>query len=1260
MIALALLIAMTDQNSKYSELPDWENPNVFARNKEPNRTTSFPLSEKSVREEFVTSLNGEWKFNWVGKPADRPTNFYKPDFDISNWSTIPVPSCVELHGYGIPIYTNVRYPHPTNPPYLDHSYNPVSSYRRDFELSDENAARQTVLRFDGVYSAFYVWVNGEMVGYSEDSKGPAEFNITKFAKVGRNTLAVEVYRWCDGSYLEDQDMFRYSGIFRDVSLISMPRVQIQDVQVNASLSKDYKDGTLEIAVKLANQGDKDISTAKVSTRLLRNGAEITKNEASIAPLQIGSNATLSIVDLVKGAEKWTAETPNLYELEVTLRDGEGAFMDRRAYNIGFRKIEWDRGVFRVNGQPVKIKGVNRHEHDPETGRTVSPERMLEDVLLMKQFNINAVRCSHYMNHWYWYELCDQYGLYVIDEANIESHGMGYSMEKSLGNNPEWEAQHLDRTRRLVECHRNHPSIIMWSLGNEAGPGSNFTATSKLVHNLDQSRPVHYERFNEVADVDSTMYPSVEWLEATGKTKSERPYFICEYAHAMGNACGNLKEYVGVFDRYPRLMGGCIWDFVDQGLKRYTDEEPGPDGQRPWYYAYGGDFDDKPNDGPFCGNGIVMPNREVKPKTWEVKKCYQPVDFTHNAAKGLTFRIKNKFSFTDLSEYELTWTVKDDGKPVNQGTLGAVKCAPGAEVEVRLPANPDMGPGVERFTRLSLTLRNETAWAEAGHEIAWEQFKVGESEPIPLPSTGPVTYSESEGEVVITGTGFEMAISRATGTFSRLQYNGQELLSQQTGVVAGPQLNIFRAFTDNDVWLQRSFYDAGLTQFAHHVRSVEVKQESTDLVRVRCVVEGRGFKGIGLDHTATYSIFGNGLIISDNHFEPRGALPPLPKLGVRLRVAPGYERFQWFGRGPRESYPDRKSAMDVDLYAGSVAEQYEDYLRPQENGNKEDVRWADLSSGTNGLRFVADGPLAVTVSHFTAEEIDGARHENGEPRKRNRLVPRRETIVCLDYAQMGLGGASCGPECMTKYQLRSEPTDFRYMITPLGVNPRTAPILPKAPRITRDERGFVTVDGTSGKIQVGFGNISKSYDGPFFMPEAVRLSAFATSASGQRSAVSIATLERIDPIEALPRNGWKVASVDSFEPGEGDADHLLDGDPGTFWHTQYSGGEPKHPHWCILDLGKAQSFDGLTYLPRQGQSNGRVGLFELYVSDDAKTWGTAAATGSFSNSKVLERVRFSGSQTGRFVKLVALTEVGGNSWTAIAELGLYRIITHPKP
>lgn len=1295
-LTLLALIAMTQQSHAPQpiqqlppDLPDWENPLIVGINKLPPRADSYPFAsvEQALtcdrsKSPYFMLLNGEWEFHWVGKPADRPMGFEKLDYPASQpppshsgegeagiWTTIQVPSCVEMEGYGIPIYTNVRYPHEMNPPFINHAYNPVSSYRRWFELPSGWERRRTILRFQGVYSAFYVWVNGEKVGYSEDSKGPAEFDVSKFVKPGKNLIAVEVYRWCDGSYLEDQDMFRYSGIFRDVSLHSRPKFSLDDARIVADY--DPATGTGHLAAVLG---------ASLDTGPELDGgirAQLFNEEGAQVAAVEGDDHRITLPNV----HPWSAERPYLYTLVFSTLENTGSVSDIRSFKVGFRRIEWKDGVFKVNGVPVKLKGVNRHEHDPDTGRTITRERMLQDILIMKRFNINAVRCSHYMNDEHWYELCDEYGLYVIDEANIESHGMGYDWNRTLGNQPIWEKAHLDRTERMVQCHKNHPSIVMWSLGNEAGPGCNFEKTAAYIHKADPTRPVHYERYNEVADVDSVMYPDVAYVEAQGKVKSSKPFFLCEYAHAMGNACGNLKEYVDAFYSSPRNMGGCIWDFVDQGLRKVIDEPlpvqasmripvdlnvglgknsggtpeqtiggtPMPPWARPWFYAYGGDFDDKPNDGPFCGNGIVMPDRQIMPKTWEVKRCYQSVVVQQGRmTEGIpVYSFSNRFSFTNLNELEIRWSMTEDGIEVAKGILD-LDLAPGKSIERVCPSvvgPSDMKRGSSRWVRFSVHLKEATAWAPKGFEIAANQIPVGGMSSDFAPIVGTPATRETDEHIAVSGSDFEIAFDKHTGLLESLKYDGKERVAGGNGL----RFNAFRAFTDNDTWLQRSFWESGLGTIKRVVE--ETKLEKLEgAVRVTIKTDCRGFKGSGFDHTAIYTILGDGSVAIDNVLEPYGDLPPLPRIGLIGHFAGDLDHLTWLGRGPFESYPDRKEAADFGLYRGRVIDQFQEYLRPQENGNHENTRWLALTDAEGkGVLVQAAGPLAFSAQRFTPQELDNARHENGEPRKFIPLVPRNDVILTLDYQQMGLGGASCGPAPLAKYVCRPRPLVWRLVLRPyVKGKERERVSVAQMPEVERGEDGILVVAGLGAKVENPRPNMDYSEGG------IVR--AWAEAQGMVLSPVLERRYEKILPIHPLPNDGWKL-TASSFEPGEGEPNHAVDGNSETFWHTAYSASEPHHPHFLLIDLNRSVELSGIRYQGRPGNPNGRVAKFAVYVSDDPKLGdekegrlgGMPILEGTFKNSEEPQIAWFGKKVKGRYLRFVALGEVNGKAWASVAEL-----------
>jgi beta-galactosidase len=1016
------------------KINDWENPEVIGQNKELPHCTLIPYADrkaalKGTREasRFHKSLNGEWKFHWVQKPADRPEAFTKPEYDISNWDEIPVPSNWQMHGYGRPIYLNVRYPFKKNPPYIPHDYNPVGSYRTDFEIPNDWKGRQVFIHFDGVESAFYIWVNGKKVGYSQGSRTPAEFNITPYLHEGKNILAAEVYRWSDGSYLECQDFWRLSGIFRDVYLFSTPGIHLRDFEVTSDLDKDYRDAVLNITARVRNYSDKAFSNPRVEVTLLDSenkpvGQEVLM-EGTTAYISPGAESIIKMKATVANPLKWSAEKPNLYTVLAVLKNAEGDVIEVERINFGFRKIEITDGQLLINGVPIAVKGVNRHEHDPDTGHYVSLDSMVKDIRLMKQFNINTVRTCHYPDDPKWYDLCDRYGIYLIDEANIESHGIGYSPDETLANKPEWKAAHLDRIVRMVERDKNHPSVIIWSMGNEAGDGTTFEAASEWIHRRDPSRPVHYERAGRRphTDIVCPMYPQIESIVKYAQEKQERPLIMCEYAHAMGNAVGNLQEYWDAIEEYKNLQGGSIWDWVDQGLRKKSDA-----GRE--YWAYGGDFGDVPNDGNFCINGLVFPDRKIPPKLWEVKKVYQPVGIKpENLALGRV-RIHNKNLFTNLMEFDALWTLSEDGKVIQEGTLERLDIAPGESMPITIPfKHPRLTPGAEYWLRVSIHVHKDSSWAKKGHEIAWEQFNVPFKVPAaPVMDTEKMPeleLSNSEDLVTVKGKDFRVVFSRKEGIINQLVYRDKDIIQNAQDNIKGPVLNAFRAPTDNNRRLGQKWYRAGLNRLTRQVKDFKIKNISPKAIQVSIHTTCQGTEDSGFEHHCTYTILGNGCIGVANGIQSFGHLPVLPKLGVQMTVSGNFSNFCWYGRGPRENYPDRKTGAAISVYSSTVSEQYVPYVRPQETGNKEDVRWAALTDESGeGLLAVAKTPLAVTALHYTAGDLDKADHIH-------EISPRKDVILCLDTWQYGLGNGSCGPGVIEKYSRYAESFNFRFSLRP---------------------------------------------------------------------------------------------------------------------------------------------------------------------------------------------------------------------------------------
>ena len=1030
---------------------DWENLAVNSRHRmeaasylrhvDLRYTVTAPLSADCD----ILSLNGDWKFKWVGDPARRPADFWKKGYDDSKWGVIDVPSCVEMRGYGVPHYTNIRYPHKNAwPKILDRAsslanYNPVSSYRRTFELPEIFKGREVILRFDGVYSAYYVWVNGEMAGYAEDSHLPSEFNVTKFVKEGQNEIAVQVFRWCDGSYLEDQDMFRFSGIYRDVTLVSRPKSGIADFWTEQVFGNDYKDVDFTLNVKTYG------GAKKINATLAYDGKHVHTFGEVDADVSLG---VAKLKARLKDVKLWSAEKPNLYTL--TIQAG-GDIVRRK---IGFKEQKIVGNTFYINGKPVKLKGVNRHETNPENGRTVTREDMIKDITLMKRYNINTVRTSHYPDHHLWYDLCDEYGLYVIAEANVEAHEPGYG-DKGLGRFKEWEHSIVERNIRHVKFYRNHPSVTIWSMGNETGHGDCFRKALAEVKKLDPSRPTHWERGNKDADIDSSMYPAVEWLEKRGKLGDEKPgaaeiaekyktlvsrhsagkpYIMCEYAHAMGNAMGNLQEYWDVVYSYPSLIGGCVWDWVDQALWKNTgriDEKTGL-GER--FLAYGGDFDEEPNDGPFCCNGIVDPLRNVTPKLIETGHVYRNLVVRKNANGKL--ELENRFGFTSADEFDGKWVLRTNGVESASGSFDVPAVAPLARAEFviagldkALAALAEGQKTSEAILEVSFTSKEAFAWAEKGWIVARNEVKftgeyafLGKEEE--TNSKSKLNYIE-EGDTLEVERGRTTAIfNKKTGALDHLILKGGVILlgDPVPGVMVGPRLTCARAFTDNDRWIARGrstktsyeygFFDSGLSQLAYHPEPLVV-----DGNRVKSVVDVTGAKGAGFRHECDYVFHEDGSITLENRVTPYGAMPAiLPRLGLSMRLSRFFENIRWYGRGPHENYIDRAASSFLGVYDSTVAKQFVDYVRPQDNGYKTDVRWVTFTDRHGrGARFTASEPMFMQALHYDWEDLYFARHQNGQTRWRTPLKPRREIMLNLDIRQTGLGGASCGPGAMEKYK-----------------------------------------------------------------------------------------------------------------------------------------------------------------------------------------------------------------------------------------------------
>ncbi|MDK2883870.1 beta-galactosidase LacZ [Pseudothermotoga sp.] len=956
---------------------EWQDPEAVNENIEKPHATFIPYFNPFTAcweypKQFIP-LSGKWKFFFSNNPFDLSRNFYDEDFDDSSWDEIDVPSNWEMFGYDKPIYTNTTYPFGKNPPEISKNYNPTGIYRKTVIIPDSWFDREIFLHFEGVRSFFYLWINGKRVGYSKDSCTPAEFRVNDYLKPGSNTLTVEVLKWCDGSYLEDQDMWWLAGIYRDVYLYTTPRIYLRDIFVRTDLDEEFKNGKLfvdmEIKNSLANKIESTISISIVDP----DGKEsILKEERIILSHQL---ETLSYTFVLGKVFKWSVETPYLYVLKVKV--GE----DEKKINTGFRKIQINHGRLLLNGKLLYIKGVNRHEFDPRRGHAVGVETMFKDIELMKQNNINTVRTSHYPNQTKWYDLCDYYGLYVIDEANIESHGVGWDPEETLANKPEWKKAHFDRIQRMVERDKNHISVIFWSLGNEAGDGENFEYPALWIKSRDNTRMVHYAPYGAMKpgdafylDVVSVMYPPIEKLLEYASKEQSRPLIMCEYAHAMGNSVGNLRDYWQVVENQPYLHGGCIWDWVDQGFEK-KDEAGGT------FWAYGGDFGDEPNDGNFCCNGLVLPDRTPSPALSEVKKIYQYVKVSR--INRNLFEIENRYSCTNLSAFDIFWELKKDGKIVMS-----------QKIDVELPAGerktisinfPQLDNG-EYFIIFLFLLKKDTVWAKKGHIVAWEQFQVKEPCYERISIKGNINLRENSNQYIVLSKNVAVAFSKKTGFLEYIKLGEETILCKLAP-------NFYRAPTDNDlgnkmperlfVWKEATYHQS--------LQKINFQIEKNYI----SIASLNRLPGDSLLHL-TYTVFPNNEILIDYVLDARESRVEIPRVGTSFTMPKSFTKVKWYGRGPHETYEDRKDSGIFSIHEKNVSEMIHKYIRPQETGNRTDVRWFSISDERSSLFVYGVPVINFSVWPFSMESLEKARHTN-------ELIEQDLITVNVDYKQMGVGG-----------------------------------------------------------------------------------------------------------------------------------------------------------------------------------------------------------------------------------------------------------------
>ena len=997
---------------------EWKDPEVNVVNRAPMHAHYFAyenaveaaaaIPEKSVN---YLSVNGMWRFNWVRNSDMRPVDFYKTEYNDSGWDQMPVPGLWELNGYGDPVYVNTGYAwrdqFENDPPFVPVENNHVGTYRREIQIPAEWAGRDIIIHFGSVTSNIYLYVNGEFVGYSEDSKLEAEFDLTKYLTPGKkNLIAFQVFRWCDGTYLEDQDFFRFSGVARESYLYARRKDRIEDIRVTPDLDGAYKDGTLKVSVSMKGKG------GNVSLQLL------DPDGACVAETGLSGKGVLSTVLSVSNPRKWTAETPVLYTLNAVCN---GEVIPVKA---GFRKVEIKNAQLLVNGQPVLIKGANRHEMDPDGGYVISRERMEQDILLMKRFNINAVRTCHYPDDSYWYELCDKYGLYMVAEANVESHGMGYN-EKTLAKVPLYELAHLERNRRNVQRNFNHPSVIIWSLGNEAGYGPAFEKAYDWIKDEDSSRPVQYERaeYEGKTDIFCPMYYSYERSEQYAlNSSSAKPLIQCEYAHAMGNSQGGFREYWDLIRKYPKFQGGFIWDFVDQSIRWR-----GKNGVM--IYAYGNDFNRyDAGDRNFCDNGLIGPDRVPNPHMYEVGYFYQNI-WTGLADGGLT--IRNEYFFRDLSAYRMEWTLLHDGIPVRTGCVDRLDVAPQSSARVSADFGTISNDG-EWLLNVKYVLKDREGLLPAGHQAAQQQFVLKEYETpfMELKNAAVVNTVIPEPEIInnnralltVKGENFSVEFDRRTGYLVHYDVEGTNMLKEGSSITP----NFWRAPTDNDFGANLQLKYSVWKKPVIRLKNMESSMKN-GLAAVTCQYEMTDIA----DLTLEYEINNAGAVkITQTMKAADRKLPDMFRFGMQIVMPRSFERVVYYGRGPQENYSDRKTCTFIGLYSQSVDEQFYPYIRPQENGTKSDIRWWNiLNAAGDGLRITSEELFSASALHYTIESLDeGLFKNNGHSQE---IVKADLTNLLVDKVQMGLGCVnSWGALPRKEYSIPYGDYKFVFILTPV--------------------------------------------------------------------------------------------------------------------------------------------------------------------------------------------------------------------------------------
>lgn len=1012
------------------ENPEWENPEIFEINREKPTASFYKYADETTalknesweNSPFYQTLNGTWQFYYADSVQARPTNFHTSNFDSSNWDKIEVPSNWEMKGYGIPIYTNIKYVFPANPPFIPHQMNNNGSYKRDFEIPSTWSGKDLFLHFAGVSGAMYVWINGEFVGYNEGSKTAAEFNISKVAKPGKNSISVQVLRWSDASYMEDQDFWRLSGIERDVYVYATEKIKLRDFKVVADLENDYKDGVFNLTLDIENNTNSTVDKS-ASIKIFDGDKELFSDEKKVN-LSIGSN-NISFEKKLPNIKTWNAEKPNLYILLMTV-NGEST-----AVKIGFRNIQIKNAQFLVNGKPVLIKGVNLHDHDDKTGHVISEALTIKDMEIMKQHNINAIRCSHYPKNPYFYRLADKYGFYVVDEANIETHGMGVTQDiekqPSKKDNhpahlPSWKGAHLDRTIRMFERDKNHASVVFWSLGNEAGNGENFYETYAWLKENDATRPVQYEGAvgYENSDIEAPMYWKMQQMSNYVKNDGKKPLIQCEYAHAMGNSLGNLQDYWDLIESNPTMQGGFIWDWVDQGI--LTKNEKGQE-----FWAFGGDLGgfEIQNDNNFCLNGIVNPDRGEKPALFETKKVYQYIKFKDAAIKQGKIDIKNSYDFTNLNEFDFTWTLLENGVEITKGNINTIDLEPYQTKTIAIALPTLTNKSSEYHLNIYAKTKEKQALVPQGHVVAYEQFELQKGKFVPTSNgESKVVVSENENSLTVSNNQVTANFDKKSGVLTTLDYGKGNIL------VKGISPNFWRASTDNDFGFKMPQKLGAWKQASENQTLISIAQETKNeevIVTAKYQLTAAKNTTVHIEYRFTKE---GQIAVTTSLDTQNQTLPMMPRFGTNFIINNEFDNVQWFGRGPFENYQDRKTAALVGNYKASVLDLYFPYIRPQENGYKTENRWVKFTNKNGeGILITAPKHFGFSAHHQYNSDFDEGEQKN--QRHTTDIIKRDFVNINIDAVQMGVGGDnSWGSLPHKKYQIEANKMNFSYVIAPI--------------------------------------------------------------------------------------------------------------------------------------------------------------------------------------------------------------------------------------